>query len=148
MFPSAFKLCIIAGGASESMLAVADTLALAAVAVALCDDGPARRHCPAHCPLGYLACFVSNIVRSLLLHSGSVDAAVADVLSRWAWQGIAAKARSVHPALFKARSVTLSSPGITALGDSARRARINMDLLGTPPPLLFMIFSAKSVFID
>ena len=102
MFPSAFKLCIIAGGASESMLAVADTLALAAVAVALCDDGPARRHCPAHCPLGYLACFVSNIVRSLLLHSGSVDAAVADVLSRWAWQGIAAKARSVHPALFKA----------------------------------------------
>jgi hypothetical protein len=117
------------------MLAVADTLALAAVAVALCDEGPARRHCPAHCPLGYLACFVSNITRALLLHGGSVDAAVADVTSRWAWHGIAAKTRSVHPALFKARSVVLA-PGAAVLGDCARRSSAKRDLLGIAiPPL-------------
>ena len=32
VFPSTFKCCIIAGGATDSMLAVADALALAAVA--------------------------------------------------------------------------------------------------------------------
>lgn len=44
VFPATFKLCIIAGGASDSTLAVADALALAAVAVALCDEGKAGNH--------------------------------------------------------------------------------------------------------
>ena len=68
-------------------------------------------------------------VRALLLHAGNVDTATAHVTSRWAWQGVAAKTRSVHPALFKARSVEVS-PGSAVLGDPAQRARSNLDLLG------------------
>jgi hypothetical protein len=113
------------------MLAVADAVALAAVTVALCDEGPARRRCPPHTPLGYLACFLSHAVLALQSHGGSVDAAAAHVTSRWAWAGVAVKTRSVHPALLKARSVAVSSTGTAALGDCAHRARFNLDLLGT-----------------
>ena len=79
------------------MLAVADALALAAVAIALCDQGPALRRCPPHAPLGYLACFLSHTVRALQLHGGSVDAAAAQVTRQWAWSGVAVTTRSVHP---------------------------------------------------
>ncbi len=115
------------------MLAVADALALAAVAIALCDEGPARRRCPPHAPLGYLACFLSHTVRALQLHGGSVDAATAQVTSQWAWSGVAVKSRSVHPALLKARSVPVACSGAAALGACADRARRNLNLLGTRP---------------
>jgi hypothetical protein len=115
------------------MLAVADALALSAVAIALCDEGPARRRCPPHAPLGYLACFLSHTVRALQLHGGSVDAAAAQVTSQWAWSGVAVKSRSVHPALLKARSVPVACSGAAALGACADRARRNLDLLGTRP---------------